>query len=248
MKKSHIASTLLVCLLVVGAFVYAHRKQKAFLVGNEFKQISLSLQNFISANTNLPPAVAWGDQDPPSPLYSWRLIIAPYLHGGGYPPADLQSPWDSEGNLCFHKMRTSLSFSLGPSDNPGYLARIYAVTGADTAFGAADEKATDWYPEKLPTDTIIAIEVGHSDKHWMEPVDYEINTIGEIIVLENGHLLAGASPDRFHVIFADFEVWALSTETPFVNLKNFLSITGASVHDRDELLAPYCLGICYDGG
>ena len=250
MNNRHTLALLVFCLLAVGAVLCFRRQHnpKATLVGDEFYGVSLAMQNYISANASLPPAVGWSDQQPSAPLFSWRLKIQSFLEGFGYPGTDFRSAWNSESNSQLHKMPTSLALSFRSDDNLDNFARIYAVTGDDTAFGPADSTATGWNPDDLPSDTIIAIEVAGSKKHWMEPGDYDINTIRDNIVLETGRLLGGESPDRFHVIFADFEVWALSTKTPYNNFRKFLTITEAAEHDREELLSPHCLKFWAYGG
>ena len=82
----------------------------------------------------------------------------------------------------------------------------------------------------------------------MQPGDYRIATIRDEILADDGEFLNGNVSGRFHVIFADFEVWALSTNTPFENLEFFLTKSSASEHDRDELLKPHCLATYNDGG
>ena len=143
--------------------------------------------------------------------------------------------------------RLALALTFRQNDNPENFAKVYAVTGQDTAFGPATSKSISWSPKELPADLIIAIEVAGSKKHWMEPGDYSVDTIRSEILSGDGKFLPGKVSNRFHVIFADFQVWALSTETPFEKLKPFLTKTGASTYDRDELLKPYRLATYNDG-
>ncbi len=249
MRTRCLVLVLLLSLLAIGGVTILSIKQnvQAKSVGAEFRDIALALQSHIASQGNLPSAVNWNNLDPPMPLYSWRLNVSSFLEGFGYPGTDYQSSWNSVSNSRLHKMPTSLALSFRLNDNPQNLAKVYAVTGPDTAFGAGTNEATSWSPEKIPPDTIIAIEVANSELHWMEPGDFQIETFRDDILAKNGEFLTGHVPGRFHVIFADFEVWALSTETPFENFEHFLTKSGASKNDRNDLLKPHRLA-SYNGG
>ena len=251
MRKRYLVLALLASLIAVAGVTFLSVKQNdsnAMSVGAEFRDISLAMQNRISSYGNLPPAVRWSSLDPSTPLNSWRFDVSAFLEGFSYPGGDYQSSWDSASNSQLHNMPTSLALSYRLDGNPQNYAKVYAVTGTDTAFGISANDSTSWSPEELPPDTIIAIEVARSKKHWMQPGDYRLATIRDDIVSGDGEFLNGNVSGRFHVIFADFEVWALSTKTPFENVEFFLTKSSASEHDRDELLKPYCVATCNGGG
>jgi hypothetical protein len=74
----------------------------------------------------------------------------------------------------------------------------------------------------------------------MQPGDYNATQLlshtGRI-----GNHLHGLLPDRFHVLFADGEVWTLSPDAPMSALQPFLTIAGAKANDREELLEPHSM-------
>ena len=248
MRFRYLILTILALLIAGIAYSLIKRDAVAKSVGAEFHDIALAMANHSQAHGDLPPAINWSDLDPPTPLCSWRLNISTFLEGFGYPGCDYHSSWDSELNSDLHGMPTALALTFRRNDNPENFAKVYAVTGQDTAFGPATSKSISWSPNELPADVIIAIEVAGSKKHWMEPGDYNIDTIRSEILSEHGEFLPGEVSNRFHVIFADFQVWALSTKTPFEKLKPFLTKTGALTYDRDELLKPNRLAAYNDGG
>src|SRR5262245_3840531 len=60
--------------------------------------IAVALQNYNEEHGELPPAVVRGANG--QPLYSWRVLILPYLEEGElYEEFRLDEPWDSEHNL-----------------------------------------------------------------------------------------------------------------------------------------------------
>jgi hypothetical protein len=64
---------------------------------NNLKQISLALINYGDTYQRLPPAVVY-DRDG-KPLYSWRVLILPFVEEEGlYRQFHLDEPWDSANN------------------------------------------------------------------------------------------------------------------------------------------------------
>jgi hypothetical protein len=113
---------------------------------------------------------------------------------------------------------------------------VFAVTGAGTLFDSSQ-------PTKLSDvdkDLIIAIEVGKSNVHWMQPGDYEVSKL-ERCTGKFGDCCTGLISGRVHVLFADGEVWSLSSDTPMDAIKTFLTIDGAESHSREHVLSKYLI-------
>jgi hypothetical protein len=71
----------------------AERLQSA----NNLKQQSLALMNYADTNGRLPPAVVYGRNG--EPLYSWRVLLLPYLEEHNlYRRFHLDEPFDSPNN------------------------------------------------------------------------------------------------------------------------------------------------------
>src|SRR5689334_19369724 len=64
---------------------------------NHLKQIGIALQAYHDAYGRLPPAVVRDQYG--QPLYSWRVLILPYVEAGDlYQRFRLDEPWDSPHN------------------------------------------------------------------------------------------------------------------------------------------------------
>ena len=64
---------------------------------NNLKQIAIAFHNYHDVNGKFPPAVVYDANN--RPLYSWRVLILPYLEGDHvYRQFKLDEPWDSPNN------------------------------------------------------------------------------------------------------------------------------------------------------
>jgi hypothetical protein len=60
--------------------------------------LALAMHNYESEHGRLPPAVVYGEDG--EPLYSWRVLILPYVEQGPlYERFHLDEPWDSPHNI-----------------------------------------------------------------------------------------------------------------------------------------------------
>jgi hypothetical protein len=82
--------------------------------------------------------------------------------------------------------------------------------------------------------TILLVEIAHSGIHWMAPGDLSLDNIPESLVY-------GLDGDGFHVLFADGQIWFLSSDVPLEKVQKFFTIDGAKKHDREQTLGPYAL-------
>jgi len=64
---------------------------------NNLRQQSLAMMNYVDTNGRLPPAVVYGRNG--EPLYSWRVLLLPYLEEDNlYRRFHLDEAWDSPNN------------------------------------------------------------------------------------------------------------------------------------------------------
>jgi hypothetical protein len=193
---------------------------------NHMKHIGLALHNFNDTYRRLPPAVR-RDQAGRS-LCSWRFQILPYLEALML-GIDFSDRWDDPVNRCLSAHPYWVYCRRPDASYPESLhTNIVAVTGPGTAF---DES----YPirvSELPEDTILALEVAHSDTHWMEPGDLSIDNVPAALTrgLDGGGLC---------VLFADASTWFLRSDVPLHELRKFFTIEGAKQFSREEVLGPY---------
>jgi hypothetical protein len=171
-----------------------------------------------------------------SPLYSWRLPIllaVEWSCGCLYEEGEnLEASWKHDGNLeAVERVGRAACLGDPTSDSQTH---VFGITGTDTAFDSS--AASDF--ASLPDDIIVAMEVRDANTECFEPGDYDVADLlayrGKI-----GDHLHGLIPGRIHILFADGKVWSLYSSAPIADLQPFFTITGATMHDRDELLAPH---------
>lgn len=174
------------------------------------------------------------------PTNSWRLHVAHeilFADDGQSPWEELTEPWDSPANQRASSTHGPVFCAIPPYE----LTTVFGITGPQTAFD--DASVTNF--ADLPPDIIVAMEVADSKTHWMRPGDYQVGELlaktGVVSEAVKTHL-----PDRVHVVFADGEVWALSSDLPMKSLHPFLTIDGAATASREEELGPYRVPIEVD--
>ncbi|BBO32707.1 DUF1559 domain-containing protein [Lacipirellula parvula] len=200
-------------------------------ITNSMKQIGLGLSNY--ADTQDTGVANHSVDDAGAPLNSWRWLITPFV-------AQLDSnmdwsyheSWQSPANRDLREMHFDV-YCLAPSTSDCN-TNIFAIVGDDTAI--SPNPAAHW--SELPADVLILMEVANSGKNWMEPGDYDVDEL----LAQSGRLgssVKGLLNDRIHVMFADGQVWAISSDAPMTVLHPFLTITGAKNADRNELLSAW---------
>jgi hypothetical protein len=161
------------------------------------------------------------------PLSSWRFQVIPYI--GFNEGAAYRDAWNSTANQHVWQSWATDWFTVWPSHTD---TKLFGICGPGTAFEGMRRY------DRLPQDLILVIEVANSKTHWMQPGDYNVTDLLSYTGRIGDHL-HGLLDDRLHVLFADGEVWALSSDAPITALHPFLTITGAEANDRYKLLAPH---------
>jgi hypothetical protein len=229
-------STTAIALVCIGIRIGWERARRNVLetkIVNSLKVVSLGLNNYESAR-GFPMAANRAD-GAGNLLSSWRWQVMPYIEQLPYDGGATFSVKDSWQAKINKDPRGWQPTCFCFSDEPGsFNTSIFAVTGADTAFGSD----TAAIRSTSPKHQIIVLEAHGSKVHWMEPGDYKV---ADLLAAKGrlGDTIKGILPDRIHVLFANSEIWALSPNTPMTALHPFLTITAAKNADRDELLASY---------
>lgn len=178
---------------------------------NNLKQIALALHNYHAAWGTFPPAVV---KDPDGkPLYSWRVLVLPYMEQGAlYDRFDKSRAWDDPANLAVSNtmldaFRSPLDSGLAPSGTS-----YFVIVGAHTAF-PPDR------PVKLhemldgTSNTIAVVELKGIAGSWAAPVDPKLETIALSIGPSPGQLNPNR-PSELNVAMCDGSVRTLPASTP----------------------------------
>jgi hypothetical protein len=189
------------------------------------------LTRLVGLGNPWPPAIPTDGAG--QPLSSWRFLIAtvyPRTYGRARPA--LTTHWDSPANRRYAAVQAN-PYNVNYRRSQ-LTTQFFAITGPGTAF---DGDAVSHFAD-VPPKTIVVMEVGDSSTHWMQPGDYDVTQLlaatGRL-----GDTVQGVLDDCIHILFADGEVWALSTDTPIDALKPFLAITTAKTANRKKQLGPY---------
>jgi hypothetical protein len=171
-------------------------------------QIGQAMHQYHDHFHELPPAVKC-DKDG-KPLYSWRVLLLPYLEEGSlYNEYHLNEPWDSVHNKylmlakmppCYYSFR----------DEGNGMTRYQALVGPGTAFERPGLTWTD-FPHGLGT-TLLVVEAAQAVP-WTKPEDvvYDPNkplpSLGGVSKQDVRFLCRSiGSEPGFNAVFADSTV------------------------------------------
>ncbi len=226
-----------VCIIVVAAITSGLRESKKRSLEKQVRQglldAYLGIRNFESARQYMPASTYRNANG--NDLSSWRFQILPYMGVNQYGRQYYASDWTASINQPIRSSQ-NVPYCIESTDKDGY-TNIYAIAGVDTAFEHRN------YPgfskrkfDEIPPSLILLMETSQSKVHWMQPGDYDAD---ELLAASGPvkNTAKGLLRDRINVMFADGEVWALSSDTPMEAIHPFLTITAAKNVDRDELLA-----------
>jgi len=140
---------------------------------NNLKQIGVAMHIYHDRWKCFPAAVRT-DEDG-QPMRSWRVAILPFVEQAPlYDQYDFSQPWNGPNNSALQS--TSISAYRCPSDgDPTSTETSYVmIVGKDTIGGEPGEAVRIADISDGTSNTILAIEVGASGIHWMEPRDVTV--------------------------------------------------------------------------
>ncbi len=164
------------------------------------KQIGLALWIYQDVYGESPPPFV--SDDTGKPLYSWRVLILPFLERGDlYDQIKLDEPWNSS-----HNRRLA-----------GFMPHVYKCPAdnseeGETSYLAVLGPGTFWSPRKRKLTaaeldmTIVVVESVDSGVSWMEPRDISLETIDRMGGMSSGippHLCGGGD-EPFHGVFSGY--------------------------------------------
>jgi prepilin-type processing-associated H-X9-DG protein len=214
----------LVLAAIVPAYRAAQRAGHQHSCSNNLKQIAVALQNYHDAYRRFPPAYhvdATG-----KPAHSWRALVMPFLMKSRFGlDYRLDEPWDGPNNASLEWSKHNPFFACpAGSESPG-MTNYVAIVGKGTAWpGARSAHMANLKDGTM--NTIMVVEIAHSDIHWMEPRDLPVEEIAEW--LQPGHkpqLLGGHIEGGF-VAYADGHVEMLPRSVTVARLQAMVSAAG----------------------
>ena len=173
---------------------------------NNLRNIAIALHGYHDTYKRLPPAVV-RDQEG-KPLYSWRVLILPWLeYAHLYNAFHLDEPWNSPHNKALAERTPPCYYTLKFPNDPDATTRYQVFTGPGTAFERAGLTWND-FPDGV-AETVLVVEAG-TPVFWSEPADLTYDPNGPLPPLGAGFSrpirLACYNVGRqrgFNVAFAD---------------------------------------------
>ncbi|HUT95522.1 MAG TPA: DUF1559 domain-containing protein [Thermoguttaceae bacterium] len=140
---------------------------------NNLKQIGLAMHNYHDTYKCFPAAVLTDENG--QPMWSWRVAILPFVKQAPlHDQYDFSEPWDGPNNRALHGI--SIPEYRCPDHTAGRATETsyVMVVGKGTIGGEPNETVKIADIRDGTSNTIMAIEVGTSGIHWMEPRDVTV--------------------------------------------------------------------------
>lgn len=157
-------------------FKQLQSQHNVFMGRNNLQRIAAALKAYNKDHGSYPTPTVTDATG--RPLYSWRVLLLPYLGERGlYEKFVLTEPWDSANNLSLvSKMPDVYAAPASPDANALGETCYMLITGAGTLFpesGPLNEKAvTDSTAE-----TLLVVEVRNQGDAWSKPSDLDISKL-----------------------------------------------------------------------
>jgi hypothetical protein len=180
---------------------------------NNMRQIVLAMHNYESEHGRFPPAYI-ADEDG-NPIHSWRILILPYLDQQNlFERYSMDEPWNGPNNRLLADEIDAIYRcpSHYSGDSKKNCTNYCLVTGKGTLFEADQAPAFDDIKDGS-SNTIILVEVNHSEIQWMEPRDLSLEQAIRGFEQAAKDEQSGNHPGIQNVAFADSSVNSLATST-----------------------------------
>jgi WD40 repeat protein len=191
---------------------------------SQLRQLARAMHDYHDAVGNFPPAFATGKDG--SPLYSWRVLILPYLDSveaqNLHRQFKLDEPWDSPTNKPLLARMPGEFAAPGPESSSTHYQVIVgrgSLFKADQRFPVCMSQISDG-----PSNTLMIVEAAEAVP-WSKPADLRFDSEGRL------PKFGGVVEGGFNAAFADGRVYFIPEATSAQKLRAW--ITYAS-HDFVE--------------
>ncbi len=216
--------------LLLPAVQAAREAARSIACTNNMKQIGLAIHNYAQANRCLPPAYVADKKG--KPLYSWRVLILPYLKGDSlYQQFRLDEPWDSPHNLPLASVLPMCFICPTAMGASGGSTTCYAMIVGPHAIGNGAKPRHFSDIKDGSANTIMVVEAVGAHLPWSAPRDIDIADADSIQagIDANSSMAKGLSschPFGVNVLFCDGSVRFINATIDRKILKAMLTIDG----------------------
>lgn len=198
---------------------------------NNMKQIGLAFHNYHDTYGSFPPAVVYSPEG--KPLYSWRVVILPFLGEETlYRQFKLDEPWDSPNNKPLLAQMPKLYICPNPYKPYPPFATHYEVFTNEPACdlgspGAMFDVGAKSKPRRFTditdgtANTILMVEAIHSVQ-WTKPEDLHYGPDLPLPTL-------GVESSTINILMADASVHAIPKDTDEKTLRALITYNGNEI-------------------
>lgn len=191
---------------------------------NNLHQISMAMQQYEFKNGKFPPAYV-ADKDG-KPLYSWRVLLLPYLDRDDlFQRFHRDEPWNSPHNRLISDTVMSIFRCPSSPGNDPLETNYVMVVGPQTISSGAKSVNTDQIRDGM-TNTIAVIEVTGAGIHWAEPRDLEADKIDFATDHRDGKGIGSGHPGGVNAAFCDGHVRFLPQSLRPDQIRGMTTIAG----------------------
>ncbi|MBN2024997.1 MAG: DUF1559 domain-containing protein [Pirellulales bacterium] len=215
---------------------------------HNLRRIGKALQCYHDEFGSFPPAAVVDKQG--RPLYSWRVLLLPYLDEAElYARYRLDEPWDGPNNRLLHGAPVDV-FTC-PDDEAATSSRptsFLVVAGPETCWpldGGSQTVAHNSIPDG-PDQTVLVIEAHGTGIHWMAPDNLSLAELtgagwppmGKPARHKHRKSYLTSTGPMSHALLADGSVLKVRSGVDAVDMRPLL--TRAAGDDASSVLSTWC--------
>ena len=213
---------------------WVRNQARANASSNNIFQSAYYLHIYHDEHGSFPPAYV--EDKNGKPMHSWRVEMLQHGLGQGllYDKYDFTQPWNGPNNLPLAK-EMPFRYRFASIEEPTTHTNVVAITGPGTAFPGAESTKLDDFKDGLEN-TIMFVEIANSNISWMEPRDFDIETMSFTINDRDRPSISAPHWRQPFVCFADASVYKVSEDIPPEYLRALMTIDGGEEITREELI------------
>lgn len=222
-------------IIFLSIFLFIEKKKQSDVQStiDRKDRMKLALTSFQFLNyESIPSVTKLSDSD--QSLFSWRFKSTLALSGTASidNPPQWEHAWDSSENRHYADKSPSEFCESGD-----FVTQIYAITGNGTVWDTTNVMPV----YKIPSSTLLMVEVRDSGVHWMAPGDFSIEELKNKTIREAGFGSKKGNQDGFVAGFANGKALLISYDIPMENILKLATTQGAALGSHKKLIEPFLI-------
>ena len=199
-------------------------RRDAIACMSNLQQIATALNAYAKDHGTYPTPVVTDSAG--KPLYSWRVLLLPYLNEPGlYARFNLGEAWDSTNNAQLISLCPSVYISPASIGNTSQASYVL-LTGPGTIFPPSGPLKPAQIADGTGQ-TLLVVETNNSLSEWSKPFDLDVSKLNGRIGGAGTNKIGGTHFDGATGVFADGQSAWLATDLPSAILNAIISPNGS---------------------